>query len=44
MIDLAGRTLKNGVTNSTREEITLSRPAGIVIVRIGGKTFKIFNR
>lgn len=44
MIDLAGRTLRNGVTNSTREEITLSRPAGIVIVRIGGKTFKIFNR
>ncbi|MBQ4405959.1 MAG: hypothetical protein II852_03000 [Bacteroidales bacterium] len=44
MIDLAGRTLKNGVTNSTREEVTLSRPAGIVIVRIGGKTFKIFNR
>ncbi len=44
MIDLAGRTLKNGVTNSTREEVTLSHPAGIVIVRIGGKTFKIFNR
>jgi hypothetical protein len=44
MIDLAGRTLKNGVTNSTREEVTLSRPTGIVIVRIGGKTFKIFNR
>ncbi|MBR2199477.1 MAG: hypothetical protein IJ894_01850 [Bacteroidales bacterium] len=44
MIDIAGRTLKNGVTNSTREEVTLSRPAGIVIVRIGGKTFKIFNR
>ena len=44
MIDIAGRTLKNGVTNSTREEVALSRPAGIVIVRIGGKTFKIFNR
>lgn len=41
IVDLNGRTLKNGVTNSTREEVTLSRAAGIVIVKIGNKTFKV---
>jgi hypothetical protein len=34
--------LKNGVTHSTRETVTLSRrAAGIVIVKIGNKTFKV---
>lgn len=42
VIDIAGRTLKTGVTTSTRETVTLSRrAAGIVIVKINGKTFKI---
>jgi len=41
IVDLNGRTLKNGVTNSTREEVTLNRAAGIVIVKIGNKTFKV---
>lgn len=41
IIDLNGRTLKTGVTHSTREEITLGRSTGIVIVNINGKSFKI---
>ncbi|MDD6004035.1 MAG: hypothetical protein PUC50_17810 [Bacteroidales bacterium] len=42
VIDITGRTLKTGVTSSTRETVTLSRrAAGIVIVKINGKTFKI---
>ncbi len=42
VIDLGGRTLKNGVTNSSREEIVLgSKSDGMVIVRIDGKSFKI---
>ncbi len=42
IVDLSGRTLKNGVTHSTRETVTLSRrAAGIVIVKIGNQTFKI---
>lgn len=42
IIDLGGRILKNGVTHSTRETVTLSRrAAGIVIVKIGNQTFKI---
>ena len=41
IVDMTGRTLKNGVTNSTRETVTLSRTAGIVIVIINGKTFKV---
>ncbi len=41
IVDLSGRTLKNGVTHSTRETVTLSRRAGIVIVKIGNQTFKI---
>jgi len=42
VVDLSGRTLKKGVTNSTREEVTLSsRTAGIVIVKVGKQTFKI---
>ena len=42
IVDLSGRTLKNGVTHSTRETVTLSRrAAGIVIVKIGNKTFKV---
>ncbi len=41
IVDMTGRTLKNGVTNSTRETVTLSCTAGIVIVIINGKTFKV---
>ncbi|MBR4272382.1 MAG: hypothetical protein IKQ30_06055 [Bacteroidales bacterium] len=42
VIDITGRTLKTGVTTSTRETVTLNRrAAGIVIVKINGKTFKI---
>jgi uncharacterized repeat protein (TIGR02543 family) len=42
VIDITGRTLKTGVTSSSRETVTLSRrAAGIVIVKINGKTFKI---
>lgn len=41
IIDLSGRMLLSGTTNSTREEITLNRTVGIVIVKIGGKTFKV---
>ncbi|MBQ9212710.1 MAG: hypothetical protein IJ150_02045, partial [Bacteroidales bacterium] len=41
IVDLSGRILKTGVTNSTREEISLGRTVGIVIVKIGGKTFKV---
>ena len=42
IVDLSGRTLKNGVTHSTRETVTLSRrAAGIVIVKIGTQTFKV---
>ena len=42
IVDLSGRILKNGVTHSTRETVTLSRrAAGIVIVKIGNKTFKV---
>ena len=42
VIDLGGRTLKNGVTNSSREEIVLGgKTDGMVIVMIGGKSFKI---
>ena len=42
VVDLNGRTLTKGVTRSTREEVTLSRATGIVIVKVNGKTFKIY--
>lgn len=42
IVDLSGRTLKNGITHSTRETVSLSRrAAGIVIVKIGNRTFKV---
>ncbi|MBQ3690314.1 MAG: hypothetical protein II937_10725, partial [Bacteroidales bacterium] len=41
IVDLSGRILKTGVTNSTREEISLGRTVGIVIVKINGKSFKV---
>lgn len=41
IIDLTGRTIKTGITRSTREEVTLSRHAGIVIVNINGKSVKV---
>ena len=40
IIDLSGRTIKKGVTRSTREEVSLNAK-GIVIVRIANKSFKI---
>ena len=41
IVDLSGRILKTGVTHSTREEVTLGHNAGIVIVNINGKAFKV---
>ena len=41
IIDLNGRTLRESRLASDREEVTLSRAAGIVVVIINGKTFKV---
>ena len=41
IIDLNGRTLRESRLAADREEITLSRAAGIVIVVVNGKTFKV---
>ena len=41
IMDLGGRIIKKGVTNSTYEEISLSRITGVVIVKVGIKIFKI---
>ncbi len=41
IIDLLGRIIKKGATHSTREEVALSRHAGIVIVNINGKSVKV---
>jgi len=42
IIDLNGRTLKNSVTVSDREEVVLNRSAqGVLIVKIANKSFKI---
>ncbi|MBQ5453462.1 MAG: hypothetical protein IIT56_10780 [Bacteroidales bacterium] len=42
IVDLSGRVLKTSVTESDREEVILRRNvSGIVIVRIGQKSFKI---
>ena len=41
IVDLSGRTIKKGVTHSTREEVALSRHTGIVIVNINGKSVKV---
>ena len=41
IVDLSGRILKTGVTHSTHEEVTLGNNAGIVIVNINGKAFKV---
>ena len=40
IVDLTGRTVKKGVTHSTHEEVNLNAK-GIVIVKIGNKTFKL---
>ena len=40
IVDLSGRTIKKGVTHSTHEELNLNTK-GIVIVKIGNKTFKL---
>lgn len=40
IVDLTGRTIKKGVTHSTHEELNLNAK-GIVIVKIGNKSFKI---
>ena len=40
IVDLSGRTIKQGVTHSTHEELTLNAK-GIVIVKIGNKSFKL---
>ena len=41
IIDVSGRILKTGITNSDREEVVISRGSGIAVVRIGGKSFKV---
>ena len=41
IVDLTGRILQTGVTHSTREEISLGHSTGIVIVKIGYKSYKI---
>ncbi len=41
IIDLNGRTLRESRLAADREEVTLSRAAGIVVVIVNGKTFKI---
>ena len=42
IFDLMGRTLKNGVTTSDREEVSLRHvDAGILVVRTGNKSYKI---
>ena len=41
IIDLNGRTLRESRLAADREEVTLSRATGIVIVKINGKTFKV---
>ena len=40
IVDLSGRVLKTGTSHATREQVTLSA-TGIVIVKIGNRTFKI---
>ena len=40
IVDLSGRTIKQGVTHSTHEELNLNAK-GIVIVKIGNKSFKL---
>ena len=41
IIDFNGRTLRESRLAADREEVTLSRAAGIVVVIINGKTFKV---
>ena len=41
IIDLNGRTLRESRLAADREEVTLSRTAGIVIVVVNGESFKI---
>jgi len=41
IIDLGGRVVKTGTTRTTRDEITLSHAAGIVIVNINNNNYKI---
>ena len=41
IIDLNGRTLRESRLAADREEVTLSRAAGIVVVIVNGKTFKV---
>ena len=41
IVDVAGRLLKAGVTNTTRDEVRLGGHGGITVVIINNKTFKI---
>ncbi|MBO7595715.1 MAG: hypothetical protein J6T70_01560 [Bacteroidales bacterium] len=40
IVDLSGRTIKKGITHSIHEELNLNAK-GIVIVKIGNKTYKL---
>ena len=41
IVDLSGRIIKTGVTHSTHEEVIVNLSAGIVIVKINYKAFKV---
>ena len=41
IVDLSGRVIKTGVTHTTREEVTLGKSTGIVIVKFAGKIYKL---
>jgi hypothetical protein len=41
IIDANGRVLKDGITQSDRDEVRLGRSSGIVVVIINGKTYKV---
>ncbi len=41
IVDVSGRVLKDGVTNTSRDEIRLGIRGGIVIVIINGKSYKV---
>ncbi len=41
IIDISGRTVKRGFTTTNREEISISRPSGVMVVRINNKSFTV---
>ena len=41
IIDISGRTVKRGFTTTNREEISISRSSGVMVVRINNKSFTV---